>query len=354
VLISTGANGATTRSILAPNQSKIYIVINQATGSVIVKGVTGPTTGVTVPAGKTTLVVWAGSDFVEISPGTSVTSVTGTAPVVSSGGLTPAISMAAATASVSGYLTNTDWNTFNDKQALLVSGTNLKTINSNPILGSGNVSVGTVTAVTANSPMVSTGGTTPTISIPAATSSTNGYLINTDWTTFNSKYSPGGALGTPSSGNLSNCTSLNLSYGVSGILPVNNGGTGYSAPSLISGTNISISGSWPNQTINNTFISDIRDKTNFSNVPYGLSFVNELKPTAYQFKASREDSTPEGQVKYGFIAQDILTLEGSNPVIINNEDLDRLRINPECIIPVLVNAIKELTTRLETLENKVN
>ena len=45
-----------------------------------------------------------------------VTSVTGSAPVVSSGGTTPAISMAAATTSVNGYLTSTDWNTFNGKQ----------------------------------------------------------------------------------------------------------------------------------------------------------------------------------------------------------------------------------------------
>jgi hypothetical protein len=45
----------------------------------------------------------------------TVTSVTGTAPVVSSGGATPAISMPAATTSVSGYLTSTDWTTFNNK-----------------------------------------------------------------------------------------------------------------------------------------------------------------------------------------------------------------------------------------------
>ena len=44
-----------------------------------------------------------------------VTSVTGTAPVVSSGGATPAISMAEATTSVNGYLTSTDWTTFNSK-----------------------------------------------------------------------------------------------------------------------------------------------------------------------------------------------------------------------------------------------
>jgi hypothetical protein len=75
------------------------------------------------------------------SSGGTVTSVTGTAPVVSSGGNTPAISMPAATTSVNGYLTSTDWNTFNGKQALLVSGTNIKTINSNSILGSGDLAI---------------------------------------------------------------------------------------------------------------------------------------------------------------------------------------------------------------------
>jgi hypothetical protein len=45
-----------------------------------------------------------------------VTSVSGTAPVVSSGGTTPAISMAAANGSTNGYLTSTDWTTFNGKQ----------------------------------------------------------------------------------------------------------------------------------------------------------------------------------------------------------------------------------------------
>jgi len=75
-----------------------------------------------------------------VSVGT-VTSVSGTAPVVSSGGTTPAISMAAANTSTNGYLTSTDWNTFNNKQATLVSGTNIKTINTNSILGSGDLTV---------------------------------------------------------------------------------------------------------------------------------------------------------------------------------------------------------------------
>jgi hypothetical protein len=97
-----------------------------------------------------------------ISVGT-VTSVTGTSPVVSSGGNTPAISMPAATTSVSGYLTSTDWNTFNSKGS------------------------GTVTSVTGTAPVVSSGGATPAISMAAATGSVNGYLTSTDWTTFNGK-----------------------------------------------------------------------------------------------------------------------------------------------------------------------
>jgi hypothetical protein len=65
---------------------------------------------------------------------------------------------------------------------------------------------GTVTSVTGTSPVVSSGGATPAISIPAATTSASGYLTNTDWNTFNGKYSTGGALGTPASGTLTNCT----------------------------------------------------------------------------------------------------------------------------------------------------
>lgn len=40
-----------------------------------------------------------------------------------------------------GILTSTDWNTFNGKQAALVSGTNIKTINGSSVLGSGDLTV---------------------------------------------------------------------------------------------------------------------------------------------------------------------------------------------------------------------
>lgn len=60
------------------------------------------------------------------------------------------------------------------------------------------------------------------------------------------------ALGTPSSATLTNATGLPLATGVTGILPVANGGTGTASPGLVAGSNVTISGSWPNQTINAT------------------------------------------------------------------------------------------------------
>ena len=101
-----------------------------------------------------------------------------------------------------------------------------------------------------------------------------------------------------------------------------------------------------------TITSDQRDKTNFNTISHGLDFVNQLNPVSFQFKKSREDDTPTGDLRYGFKAQDIMALEGDNPVIIDNENPEHLKYKGEHLIPVLVNAIKELKARIEVLENE--
>jgi len=106
--------------------------------------------------------------------GTYVTAVTGTAPVVSSGGTTPAISMPVATSLANGYLSSTDWSTFNNKQNALV--------NSAGLMAALNDETGTGLAVF---------NTSPTLVTPI--------------------------LGTPTSGTLTNCTGLPISTGVSGL-----------------------------------------------------------------------------------------------------------------------------------------
>jgi hypothetical protein len=57
------------------------------------------------------------------------------------------------------------------------------------------------------------------------------------------------ALGTPTSGVATNLTGLPLTTGVTGLLPVANGGTATATPSIVAGTNVTVTGTWPNQTI---------------------------------------------------------------------------------------------------------
>jgi len=101
-----------------------------------------------------------------------------------------------------------------------------------------------------------------------------------------------------------------------------------------------------------TVTSDKRDKTEIADVPHGLEFVNQMKPVSFKFKKSRENPEPYGFKKYGFLAQDILELEGSDNVIIDNENNESLKVTNSHLIPVLVNAIKELKAEIELLKNK--
>ena len=96
--------------------------------------------------------------------------------------------------------------------------------------------------------------------------------------------------------------------------------------------------------------SDKRDKINFSDVPHGLDFVNKLKPTSYDLRKERDSDETIGERKYGFIAQEILELEGDNPVIIDNSDENKLALQDSNLIPILVNAIKELKAEIDELK----
>jgi len=147
------ANGGTNANLTAVNGGAVY-----STGSALAITAAGTSGQVLTSSG-------AGAPTWTTPTTGTVTSVTGTSPIASSGGNTPAISISQATTSTNGYLSSTDWNTFNNKQP---AGTY-------------------VTSVSATSPVTSSGGTTPTIAMPAATGSVNGYLTSTDWTTFNNK-----------------------------------------------------------------------------------------------------------------------------------------------------------------------
>jgi hypothetical protein len=75
VILWTASNGATTRNITAPAQSKEYVVINAGTGSIVLRGA-GPTTGVTIVSGEKCLAAWNGSDFVKVAS-TAISNLSG-------------------------------------------------------------------------------------------------------------------------------------------------------------------------------------------------------------------------------------------------------------------------------------
>ena len=93
------------------------------------------------------------------------TSGTDLSSSVATGTTTPVITLNVPTASAAnrGALSATDWSTFNTK----------------------------VGSVTASSPLASSGGSTPNITIQQSSGSQDGYLSSTDWTTFNSKQAAG-------------------------------------------------------------------------------------------------------------------------------------------------------------------
>lgn len=87
----------------------------------------------------------------------TVTSVSGTAPISSSGGATPAISISQATTSTDGYLSSTDWNTFNNKGSGTVTS----------VGGTGTVNGLTLTGTVTSSGNLTLGGTLDLASPPA-------------------------------------------------------------------------------------------------------------------------------------------------------------------------------------------
>jgi hypothetical protein len=109
------------------------------------------------------------------------------------------------------------------------------TINGTSTSLGGSISVGTVTSVTGTAPVVSSGGSTPAISMAAANTTTNGYLTSTDWNTFNGKSNTTGTV--TSVGGTGTVNGLTLTGTVTSSGNLTLGGTlDLSSPPAIGGT----------------------------------------------------------------------------------------------------------------------
>jgi len=198
-------------------------VIDLASG-VATAGTTGSSTLIPVVTidtyGRVTSITTAAN------PQGTVTSVTGTAPVVSSGGATPAISMAAATTSVNGYLTSTDWNTFNGKSPAAGSSsiTTTGTVTSGTwsasfgaVSGANltNITGANVTGTVANATTaVTVSGATQASITSAANLATVGTITSGTWS---------GSFGAVSGANLTSLNASNLSSGTVGTARLGSG-----------------------------------------------------------------------------------------------------------------------------------
>jgi hypothetical protein len=282
------------------------------------------------------------------SSGGTVTSVTGTAPVVSSGGNTPAISMAAATGSVNGYLTSTDWNTFNSK-------------------GSGTVtSVAALTLGTTGTDLsssVATGTTTPviTLNVPTASAANRGALSAADWTTFNNKGS-GTVTSVGGTGSINGLTltgtvtsSGNLTLGGS-ITSVSTSGN-FQMNSLGVGTAGSTTAGEIRATNNVTayYSSDRTLKENIANIDNALDIVCSIGSKSFDWTEKYIES--KGGVDgyfvqksdFGVIAQDV---QAVFPQAVRTREDGTLAVDYEKLGTLAFGAISQLLKRVEALESK--
>jgi hypothetical protein len=114
-----------------------------------------------------------------------------------------------------------------------------------------------------------------------------------------------------------------------------------------------------------TVTSDKRDKADITDFTHGLSWINKLRPVTYRWdmRSKYDDGIPDGSKKeqklnIGLIAQEELEIEkehgfanDKNDMLITTENADgNYGMEYERLVPILVNAIKELSVKVTALE----
>jgi hypothetical protein len=105
-----------------------------------------------------------------------------------------------------------------------------------------------------------------------------------------------------------------------------------------------------------TLLSDERDKTNIQPLNVGLEFVNTLKPVTFDW--NRRDGINEGVSDFGFIAQDLAAAEDAIDMhetlgLTNREDPEKLLASYSKLVPILVQAVKDLSNEVDELKKKI-
>lgn len=108
------------------------------------------------------------------------------------------------------------------------------------------------------------------------------------------------------------------------------------------------------QTISS--LSDERDKTAIEDLPYGLDFINDMRPV--KFTWNRRDGSYGAKPDMGFIAQELREVEmdhgsGSRTRLVNDNNPNRLEADYMRSYPILVKAVQELSAKCDALEARL-
>jgi hypothetical protein len=166
---------------------------------------------------------------------------------------------------------------------------------------------------------------------------------------------------------LSNTTgAYNTAYGRDALNPNTTGsyniGVGHAANSTsatVSGECTLGDGNITNLRCNDTSISslsDARDKTEIVDSPYGLAFINTVKPRQFKWQ-SRDGNAKDGRTHLGFIAQELLEATDGNNAVLNlvtTENPEKLEADYGKLLPIAIKAIQELSAKVAALEAQLN
>ena len=102
-------------------------------------------------------------------------------------------------------------------------------------------------------------------------------------------------------------------------------------------------------------LSDKRDKTDIDDLPIGLDFINSVRPVKFKWQR-REPDINDGLMRAGFIAQELEEAQKDSEYLnlINDDNPDKLEAQQGNLIPVMVQAIKELSAENTALKARLD
>ena len=108
-----------------------------------------------------------------------------------------------------------------------------------------------------------------------------------------------------------------------------------------------------------TSLSDERDKSEIKDLEYGLAFIDALQPREFVWNNRVETnkdgeefySANKGKKDFGFIAQEVKELDNDTLRLVYDENPEKLELSYGKLVPVLVQAIKELKAEIELLKS---